>query len=134
MSNSLTNRRNAEKSTGPKTMEGKARSSKNAFRHGLAIPIDGMPDHSARRDRIEGALRITEELSNDEARELADIVVNLSRVRLARIAALAELSGNDFPTEHSLINARTLITLQSTDRYESEARAKLRWLLRRSSA
>jgi hypothetical protein len=115
-------------------MEGKARSSKNAFRHGLAIPIDGMPDHSARRDRIEGALRITEELSNDEARELADIVVNLSRVRLARIAALAELSGNDFPTEHSLINARTLITLQSTDRYESEARAKLRWLLRRSSA
>ena len=33
------NRRNAQKSTGPRSIDGKARTCRNAFRHGLAIPI-----------------------------------------------------------------------------------------------
>src|SRR5262245_37821883 len=33
------NRRNAQRSTGPRSAAGKARSSRNAIRHGLAIPI-----------------------------------------------------------------------------------------------
>jgi len=35
----LANRRNAQKSTGPKTALGKKRSSKNAYNHGLSLPI-----------------------------------------------------------------------------------------------
>ena len=33
------NRRNAKRSTGPRTASGKARASRNAFRHGLSIPM-----------------------------------------------------------------------------------------------
>jgi hypothetical protein len=35
----LANRRNAQKSTGPTTVLGKKRSSKNAYNHGLSLPI-----------------------------------------------------------------------------------------------
>ena len=35
----LANRRNAQKSTGPTTVSGKKRSSKNAYNHGLSLPI-----------------------------------------------------------------------------------------------
>ena len=129
---SLANRRNAEKSTGPRTREGKARSSRNAFRHGLAIPIDGIPDHSARRDRIVSALITSNEFKDDEAMELANVIVNLGRVRSARLAALVELHARNFPAGQSPENPAPFRNLLSTDRYESEARAKLRRLLRRS--
>jgi hypothetical protein len=33
------NRENAKKSTGPKTATGRAKSSRNAFRHGLSRPL-----------------------------------------------------------------------------------------------
>ena len=33
------NRRNAKRSTGPRTASGKARASRNAFRHGMSIPM-----------------------------------------------------------------------------------------------
>jgi hypothetical protein len=33
------NRRNALRSTGPRSLSGKARSRRNAFKHGLSIPL-----------------------------------------------------------------------------------------------
>ena len=41
------NRRNAKRSTGPKTVSGKVASSKNAMRHGLLSREIVLPDESA---------------------------------------------------------------------------------------
>lgn len=45
----LANRRNARKSTGPKTAAGKARSSKNALKHGLAVATPVIPGIESRK-------------------------------------------------------------------------------------
>ena len=37
------NRENARASTGPKTMQGRARAAQNHFRHGLSIPVHSDP-------------------------------------------------------------------------------------------
>jgi hypothetical protein len=57
----LANRRNAKKSTGPKTALGKKRSSKNAYRHGLSLPI-----------RKVGSQKHLEELSRSFAGDASD--------------------------------------------------------------
>ena len=56
------NRRNAQVSTGPKTGEGKARSSQNSLKHGLSakrplIPGENEADHEAFRKEIRDAFR-----------------------------------------------------------------------------
>ncbi len=72
------NRRNAQKSTGPRTPEGKARSAQNALRHGLA----SISPHSflAAEDRtafdrlLTGYMRIYEPAHQDEVHLLTDAV------------------------------------------------------------
>jgi len=50
------NRRNARRSTGPRTAATKARAARNALRHGLAIPLARDPVASAEVDRLAAAL------------------------------------------------------------------------------
>jgi len=86
------NRRNARKSTGPRTSEGKARSSQNSFRHGLA---------SAARpeDSDEQAAKLRDLLCGDDAGEeqrqqaaiVAECQVFLARVRVARVIAIERI-------------------------------------------
>lgn len=66
------NRRNAQKSTGPRSAAGKKRASRNAYRHGLSIPGSGA-----------GFIRAVEELACSLVREGADA----SALELAREAA-----------------------------------------------
>jgi hypothetical protein len=44
------NRRNAQKSTGPKSESGKKRSSKNAYRHGLSVPMSTVESEAQLKD------------------------------------------------------------------------------------
>ena len=50
------NRENAKKSTGPKTEVGRAKSSRNALRHGLSLPMTFDAKTSAKADRIKQML------------------------------------------------------------------------------
>ena len=72
----LANRRNSRKSTGPKSVSGKARSSKNALRHGLETPPSANPVFA---QQIE-----------DMARALAGEGADLDCLRCARRVAEAQ--------------------------------------------
>ena len=70
------NRRNARKSTGPKSRDGKSRSARNAYQHGLAISA------AARRDG-EAVILLAREIAGDTADEFI--------LEHARVAARAQL-------------------------------------------
>ena len=80
------NRTNARRSTGPKTPHGRSRSAKNAFRHGLSLPVQLDPQWS---DEVQ---TIAQQIAGPEAsaelqelaRRIAEAHVDLRRVRDAR--------------------------------------------------
>src|SRR6185437_8216135 len=113
------NRANALKSTGPRTAAGRAKSSRNAYRHGLSVPI--APD----LEEVELLARvIANEAGGDQqpqsagddqleaARALARAQLALKRVRNAKAAAggLGQI-----------LDARVLTELCALDRYERQA-------------
>jgi hypothetical protein len=71
------NRKNSKFSTGPQTTHGRARASRNALRHGLAISIASDPELSAEAECLAHVI-----LGDD---------ISPSRLDYARIAAQAEI-------------------------------------------
>jgi hypothetical protein len=80
------NRANARASTGPKTARGRAHAARNAFRHGLSLPVHSVSAWSeevaalAREIAGPDANREIQEL----ARRVAEAQIDLRRVRHAR--------------------------------------------------
>ena len=85
----VANRRNGSLGRGPKTSAGKARSSRNALKHGLSIPVNR--DKTLRR-QIEVRARILaqSEANNlfGQARAAAEAELELARARAALEAVL----------------------------------------------
>jgi hypothetical protein len=112
---------NARRSTGPKTALGNLKSSRNALRHGLSIPLH--PSHVGSEEvhalveaLVEGDTSEVKLLAaNDEA--LAQL--ELARVRETRAALFADIN-------IGLNDAQTLKRLAALDRYERFAHAKRR--------
>ena len=82
------NRRNARRSTGPRSAAGKARARRNAFRHGLATPASF--DHVA-MDRIDDLVfALTRDFPNQLELELATLAAEaqaeIERVRQAKVS------------------------------------------------
>ena len=81
------NRRNAQRSTGPRSAAGKARARRNAFRHGLATPA--RLDHAA-MDRIDDlVVALTRDFPSQLELELATVAAEaqseIERVRQAKV-------------------------------------------------
>src|SRR6266702_7444499 len=122
------NRRNAARSTGPSTADGKARASRNAYRHGLAVSVLGDPAISAEVERlartIVGKRNAPYELI--QARIIAEAEFDLLRVRSTRVnmidaTAAAKGLSNPAPADEEqeqppLLHA--LVQLETLDRYE----------------
>jgi hypothetical protein len=127
------NKRNASRSTGPRTPGGKLRSRHNARRHGLATRLE---DDCEASERIECLTAILAEGADDfermkQSRMLAECHFDLRRIRAARhdvfltMGGLENVSGNDFEI--------ALRAMDGIRRYETRALSKRRRALRKSN-
>jgi len=81
------NRRNAKKSTGPKSESGKKRSSKNPFRHGLSVPMSNIGSEAQLKDlsrQFAGEASDAEILA--QAARAAHAQLDLERIRSVQTA------------------------------------------------
>lgn len=131
------NRRNAQKSTGPKSQSGKQRSSKNAYRHGLSVPIANVELEERRKDLSRQLVKGVS--SNSEilalADRAADAQLDLVRIRKARAAMIERVELLECSTslpqgteqeQRRLANAirPVLSELAKICRYENRAAAR----------
>jgi hypothetical protein len=84
------NRRNARKSTGPRSGAGKTRASRNAYRHGLTLSITSTAEYAKQLEtlvrKIAGDTKDAVKL--ERARAIAQAELELARVRRAKVALI----------------------------------------------
>jgi hypothetical protein len=135
------NRANAQRSTGPKSVAGKAAVSRNALKHELSIPIERMIGYNPQIERL--AKRIAGENPSGErfeyAYQMASALLDVRRVRGARIKLLRDpverikeqgykCGGGEYSLEESF--AVLAPKLERLDRYERRACTRFRKALR----
>jgi hypothetical protein len=113
------NRRNANRSTGPRTAAGKSISSGNALRHGLSLPLAMNAKTMADIKQLARQLADEEPYFMVAALETAAAQIDLLRVQKTRRSMLAKL---DLATATD----EQLRHLLAIDRYESRARTRRR--------
>src|SRR5262245_35402234 len=121
------NRANAKASTGPKTVQGKARAAQNARRHGLSLSIFTDPILS------EGAKELAHAIAGEGASlgilepagRVAEAQIDLVRIRQARHDLLAREPNRPKSSEIDY-----LPKLIAMDRYERRALSRRKFAIR----
>lgn len=128
------NRRNAARSTGPRSEESRRTSSQNAIKHGLARP------HTLPAPEIEALARAVagEDPSHERlvlAMRIAESVLELRRVRGAQVTHInkaievADKTRTAEPSAAAVVLSSAL--LARMDRYEQRALSRCRMMIRR---
>ena len=117
------NRRNARRSTGPRTAAGKAAARLNARRHGLAVPLRSEPGADKEIERLADAIAGARSDLMDLARRIAEADIELRRIRQAR---LARAKNPHLPTDPSLLNQEA----SAFERYERRALSRRKFAIR----
>jgi hypothetical protein len=119
------NRANCKRSTGPKTAAGQSKSSRNAFRHGLSLPLSVDPQTQANIEALAEAMAgdsaTAEQLG--AAREFAAAHLELTRIRnlCAQVTSMLSTQAMD---------AQFVRRLCGFDRYERRAWTKRKYAAR----
>lgn len=109
------NRANAKRSTGPKTIAGKRRSSQNALRHGLSLSLQ---QEDPRVDELIQAISSVVALTSSDVAAFAAAQADLNRVRKAQVELLSQ--------NNALSDPHLLKQVLATERYERRALARRR--------
>jgi hypothetical protein len=122
------NRRNAGRSTGPRTAAGKRKAAANSLVHGVRVSLHADPATGAVARRIASFLGGSEASSAKLANvtPIAEAQAELLRIRNAR-AALINLAAADLPDHadrETEAVTRSLPTLARLDRYERRVMAR----------
>jgi hypothetical protein len=88
------NRRNARKSTGPRSGAGRKRASRNAYRHGLTLSITSTAAFAKQLDILVRKIAGDSEdaIVLERARAIAQAELDLARVRRAKLALIERAS------------------------------------------
>jgi hypothetical protein len=128
------NRANARKSTGPRTAAGKARSARNARRHGLTLPVLDDPALSSEAEALARAIAgpKADAERHAAAGRIAEAQIDLVRVRRARRQLMAELQRHIAQELFSADEkAHALIRrLAALERYEASAWSRRKMAIR----
>ena len=124
------NRRNARKSTGPKSVRGRARSSRNALRHGLAVLVEADPHVRDEVKKLTKAIAAAAGLArpSEAAHSFAEAEFDLLRIRKLKSTVLNEagfIAGGDLDDLASLNDK-----LSKLARYERRAFSRRKRALR----
>ena len=123
------NRENAKRSSGPKTLAGRLKSSRNALRHGLTLPLSADPAASMKARRLSQMLMPA---GADPMQTMAAIEMAQAQAQLLRVAAVrSKLMANLDCASPNLKQVRRLAALE---RYERQALTRRRRAARTLSA
>lgn len=125
------NRKNAQKSTGPRSGAGRHRSRANALRHGLAVAIGSQPSFSKDIETLAKALVGDRGLPTEFAREVAEAELDLLRVRKIRASQFNTVVDNPDVTPEAY--AELAENLSKLERYERRAYSRRKRALRAMS-
>jgi hypothetical protein len=135
------NRRNAQRSTGPRSAAGKARTARNSYQHGLSLPIS---DDQSLRDVAElmDALKLEFDAAGHAGLVLraAEGQIELQRARRLKADLLNQEAKRSAATALPLADrvaeafVQKVEKLTAFERYETRALSKRRGALRKLSA
>jgi hypothetical protein len=126
------NRKNAKKSTGPRSKAGREASRRNARRHGLAITIETDPAFQDDIEKLAKALSLSQNVG-EHARDAARAELDLMRIRKIRTSLFEKLSLVASDTLSGSL-AKLNDKLAKLERYERRAFSRRKRALRECDA
>jgi hypothetical protein len=130
------NRRNALRSTGPRTEAGKARSHRNALKHGLSVPLDRDASSSKQVEVLTTELMELISKPREFIRSIAEQQLEVARIRQVRIGMIEleetgeDLNGLSAEARVTMATAAALSEIAVLGRYERRAVSKFNKTLR----